>query len=181
MPAAGLTMRDAAEQGDGQHPHGPAAAPPRPARLVAARSLRGRSSAQRAPSPACSPAAPPTLARRSGGGRGGGAQVSPLGSGRRPQGGRGRATGDKILRSGRTSIPECEPAPSTPPPPLRPPFLPPAAAAAAAAPHTAPLGPAAGRITEWAELEGTHQDHQVQLLALHRTPQESHPVPESVV
>lgn len=28
--------------------------------------------------------------------------------------------------------------------------------------------------------EGTHQDHRVQLLALHRMPQESHHVPESI-
>lgn len=37
------------------------------------------------------------------------------------------------------------------------------------------------RVVEQAELEGTHQDHEVQLLALHRTPQESHHAPESIV
>lgn len=37
------------------------------------------------------------------------------------------------------------------------------------------------RITESAELEETHRDHRVQLLVLHRTSQQSHPVPESVV
>ena len=30
------------------------------------------------------------------------------------------------------------------------------------------------RITEYSELEGTHKDHQLQFLILHRTPQESH-------
>lgn len=96
-PAA-LTMRDAVEQGDGQHPHAPAAPPlPRSGLALARRahgragagrqraagpaaaclgrrwwplggSPRGRSSAQRALSPACSPAAPPTLAARLSGG-----------------------------------------------------------------------------------------------------------------
>lgn len=37
------------------------------------------------------------------------------------------------------------------------------------------------RIIEYAELERIHQDHQIQLLALCRTPRESHHVPESSV
>lgn len=37
------------------------------------------------------------------------------------------------------------------------------------------------RIVEYAGLEGTHQDHRVQLLSLHSTIPESHPVPESIV
>lgn len=36
------------------------------------------------------------------------------------------------------------------------------------------------RITEHAELEETHENHQVQPLALHTTPQESDQVPESI-
>lgn len=36
------------------------------------------------------------------------------------------------------------------------------------------------RILENAELEGTHQDHQAQLLDLYRTPQELHHVPENI-
>lgn len=34
---------------------------------------------------------------------------------------------------------------------------------------------------EYAEFEGTHQNHRVQLLALQRAPQKSHHVPESIV
>lgn len=34
---------------------------------------------------------------------------------------------------------------------------------------------------EYPELEGTHENHRVQRLALHRTAQWSHPVPQSVV
>ena len=37
------------------------------------------------------------------------------------------------------------------------------------------------RIVEYFELEGTHKDHQVQLLALHRTTQKSNPMSESTV
>lgn len=37
------------------------------------------------------------------------------------------------------------------------------------------------RLTDYAESEGTHKDHGVQLLALHRMPQESHHVPENNV
>ncbi|RMB90805.1 hypothetical protein DUI87_32798 [Hirundo rustica rustica] len=36
-------------------------------------------------------------------------------------------------------------------------------------------------ITEYAELEGAHQDHQLPLLVLHRTSQESHHVPKATV
>lgn len=36
-------------------------------------------------------------------------------------------------------------------------------------------------IIEYAELEGTHQDHGVQLMAKHSTLQESHHMPENVV
>lgn len=35
------------------------------------------------------------------------------------------------------------------------------------------------RNIKYAVLEGTHQDHGIQLLALHRTPKKSHPGPES--
>lgn len=41
--------------------------------------------------------------------------------------------------------------------------------------------PLCHRIKKYAELEGNHQDHGVQLLAPCRTPQESHCVPNSVV
>lgn len=37
------------------------------------------------------------------------------------------------------------------------------------------------RITACAELDGAHQDQQIQLLSLCRTPQKSHPVPERAV
>lgn len=37
------------------------------------------------------------------------------------------------------------------------------------------------KMTESAELERTHQYHQVQVLALHQTPQGSHLVPDSFV
>lgn len=37
------------------------------------------------------------------------------------------------------------------------------------------------RTIEQAELEMTHQDHQIQLLGLQKTPQESHHVPDSIV
>ena len=37
------------------------------------------------------------------------------------------------------------------------------------------------KIIEYAELEGTHKDHQVQLLVSFRTLQESHHVPKSIV
>lgn len=36
-------------------------------------------------------------------------------------------------------------------------------------------------IIEYAELEGNHQNHRVQLMAKHSTPQEPHHVPENVV
>lgn len=41
--------------------------------------------------------------------------------------------------------------------------------------------PVEHRITESAELEETHRDHRVQFLVLHRTSQQSHPVPEIIV
>lgn len=37
------------------------------------------------------------------------------------------------------------------------------------------------RVIKYPEVEGAHKDYQVQLLALNRTPQESHPVPENIV
>lgn len=37
------------------------------------------------------------------------------------------------------------------------------------------------RITEHAELERTHKDHHIQVLSLHRTPQELHHMPKSIV
>lgn len=37
------------------------------------------------------------------------------------------------------------------------------------------------RVIEYAELKGTHNDHGVQFLSLHRTPQKSHQVPKSIV
>lgn len=36
-------------------------------------------------------------------------------------------------------------------------------------------------ITEYPQLEGIHKDHRVQLLALHKTAQKSHHVPENIV